>query len=93
VSQEDRAKLLGQLRLPITTGPVEWWLTEFEDPWPYRAAPADVTFARDPDQGAVKREPVVQYVAAPARPDGGVFLFAAALALAPLLARLRRWQA
>jgi hypothetical protein len=91
VSQENRAKVLEQLRLPITTGAAEWWLTEFEDPWPYRAAPADVSFARDADQGEVKRPPVVQYVSAPARPDGGVFVFAAALALLPLLTRLRRW--
>ena len=91
VSPQDRAKVLEQLRLPPAAGPAEWWLTEFEDPWPYRAAPADVYFARDPDQGAVKREPIVQYVAAPARPDAGVFMFAAALALLPLLVRLRRW--
>jgi hypothetical protein len=92
VSSESRAKVLEQLRLPAATGPAEWWLTEFEDPWPYRAAPADVYFARDADQGAIKREPIVQYVAAPARPDAGVFAFAAALALLPLLTRLRRCQ-
>jgi hypothetical protein len=93
LSPESRAQVLEQLRLPATTVPAEWWLTEFEDPWPYRAAPADVYFARDPDQGEVKRPPIVEYVAAPARPDVGVFAFAAALALFPLLTRLRRWRA
>lgn len=90
VSAADREAVLSQLKLPATAGPAEWHLTEFEDRWPYRAAPADVYFVRDPDQGDVRREPIVQYVAAPTRPDGSVVLLAAAFALAPLLARVRR---
>ena len=91
VRPEDRAKVLDQLRLPAGTGPAEWWLTEFEDDWPYRAAPADVVFARDADQADVRREPIVQYVKGPQRPDGSMYLLAAALAFTPFLTRLRRW--
>jgi hypothetical protein len=74
-------------------GPADWYLTEFEDRWPYRAAPADVYFSRDADQGTVRREPIVQYVSAAARPDGSVFLIVAALVLVPLVSRVRRWVA
>lgn len=88
---EDRTQLLGQLGLPAGTGPDHWWLTEFEDQWPYRAAPADVYFARDADQADVRRPPVVQYVAVPQRPDGSAYLLVAALVLTPVLSRLRRW--
>lgn len=90
MSPENRAKVLEQLRLPAATGPADWWLTEFEDDWPYRAAPADVYFARDPDQGEVRRPPIVQYVGVKPPPDGSVCALAVALALAPLVGRWRR---
>lgn len=90
VAAADREKVLGLLGLPASAGPAEWHLTEFEDNWPYRPAPADVYFSRDPDQSDVRREPIVQYVAAPTRPDGSAVLLAVAIALAPLVARLRR---
>jgi hypothetical protein len=90
VEAADREKVLGLLGLPATSGPADWYLTEFEDPWPYRAAPADVYFSRDPDQGDVRREPIIQYTWAPARPDGSAFLIVAALMLVPLVSRMRR---
>jgi hypothetical protein len=93
VSPENRAKVLEQLRLPAATGPSEWWLTEFEDDWPYRAAPADVYFSRNPDQREVKRDPIVRYVAVPRPPDGSAYLLAGAVALTAFWSRFRRWWA
>lgn len=69
VTADDRAKLLATLKLPDATGPAAFHLTEFEDDWAYRAAPADVTFAPSGDQTPVKREPLVEYVQAPLPPD------------------------
>ncbi|MEX0717406.1 MAG: DUF2330 domain-containing protein [Planctomycetaceae bacterium] len=74
---EAREKLLDLLRLPETTGPAEWWLTEFEDDWAYAPAPADVAFARSADQRPVKRPPIIHYVEAPAAPGAALFAFAA----------------
>ena len=91
VGPEHRAQVLAQLRLPAGTGPADWYLTEFEDPWPYRAAPADVYFARDPSQDDVRRDPIIQYVGVPARPDGSVYLLTVAVAVSPFLARVRRF--
>jgi Uncharacterized protein conserved in bacteria (DUF2330) len=88
----DRARVLDLLKLPAETGPAEWWLTEFEDDWPYRAAPADVYFARDPDQDAIKRPPVVAYFAPRYPTDATTYALVAALVLVPLLSRYRRWQ-
>ena len=90
ISPEDRKRLLGGLKLPETTGPSEWWLTEFEDDWPYRAAPADVYFARDTDQAPVKRPPV--YARAPSSwpTDMTGYALAAALFVPPVLRRVRR---
>jgi hypothetical protein len=62
VKAHDRAKALELLKLPAKAGPAEWWLTEFEDPWPYKIAPADVYFARSENQESVRREPIVRYV-------------------------------
>jgi hypothetical protein len=89
VSPENRANVLEQLRLPATSGPSEWWLTEFEDDWPYKAAPADIYFSRDPNQAEVKRPPIVQYVAVPRPPDGSAFLLAGTVALTALFGRFR----
>jgi hypothetical protein len=62
LSADDRKKALELLKLPETTGPEEWWLTEFEDQWPYSVAPADVYFSRDTEQSTVKRPPIIEYV-------------------------------
>jgi hypothetical protein len=90
LSAADRKAVLAKLKLPETTGPAEWWLTEFEDDWPYLPAPADVYFSRDTDQSAVKRPPIIEYVAAPWPADAAVYVLAAALVLPPLTRRLRR---
>ena len=79
LSGEDRAKVLEHLRLPNTTGPAEWYLTEFEDNWPYKVAPADVYFSRSANQYDVRREPIVRYVGAKSAPD--VMPFALVLAM------------
>jgi hypothetical protein len=89
LSAEDRKKTLDLLKLPETTGPAEWWLTEFEDEWPYRAAPADVYFSRSPAQVPVKRPPIVEYVSSPWPADAMVYAFAAAAVVPPLIRRAR----
>jgi hypothetical protein len=85
---EDRVKLLEMLKLPQDTGPKEWWLTEFEDNWPYEIAPADVYFARDPHQSTVKRAPQYVYAAWPV--DVMACALAALVILPPAIRRLRR---
>jgi hypothetical protein len=87
---EDRKKTLELLNLRDTTGPAEWWLTEYEDNWPYRVAPADVYFAREPAQIPVKREPIIQYVASPWPTDVTIYAIAAAVVLPPLVRRFAR---
>lgn len=98
VSEKDREKVLGHLKLTDTAkpeewwrsgGPKEWWLTEFEDPWPYKVAPADVYFSKSANQETLKREPVIRYVSAKVPND--VMMYALALAMfAPVLLRRAR---
>jgi hypothetical protein len=90
LSDLDRKQVLELLQLPPDTGPAEWFLTEFEDDWPYRVAPADVYFSRDADQGTFKRPPIIQYVAAPWPTDAAVYAIAAAMVVPLLLRRVRR---
>lgn len=90
LSDVTRTDLLGRLKLPESTGPSTWWLTEFEDNWPYRAAPADVYFSRDRDQATVKRPPIIQYVRSSWPTDASGYALAAALVLPPLWRRARR---
>jgi len=78
------------LKLPANTGPATWWLTEFEDHWPYQAAPADVYFSRDPNQRTVHRKPIIQYVSSGWPSDGSVYAIAAVVILPPLVRRVRR---
>lgn len=79
MNSADRTKLLEQLKLPETTGPAEYWLTEFEDYWPYRAAPADVFFALDADQSIQHRDPIILYVQSRSGTDVSLALLAAAV--------------
>src|SRR5262249_23512544 len=81
LTSENRKQALGLLKLPQTTGPAEWWLTEFEDDWPYRVAPADVYFARGPNQNTVKRPPIVEYVSLPWPTDITAYATAAVVVL------------
>ncbi|HLW68745.1 MAG TPA: DUF2330 domain-containing protein [Gemmataceae bacterium] len=90
LSPADRAKTLELLNLPATTGPAEWWLTEFEDPWPYRTAPADLYFSRSPNQNGIKRPPIIEYVSTSWPTDGAAYAIAGALVLPPLVRRIRR---
>ncbi len=53
---EQRSRLLQHLHLPDSTGPFHAWLTEFEDSWPYRKAPGDVTFTPSTDRGKLTRD-------------------------------------
>jgi hypothetical protein len=87
LSPADRTKVLDQLKLPEKTGPATWWLTEFEDNWPYRSAPADVYFSRAPTQDTVEREPIIEYVAAPWPTDMTAYALAGFVILPPLFRR------
>ena len=64
-------------------------MTEFEDYWPYQAAPADVYFARAAYQDDVRRPPVIEYVSLPFPTDVTAYALAAALVLPPLWRRVR----
>jgi hypothetical protein len=86
----DRKRILELLKLPPSTGPAEWWLTEFEDDWPYRAAPADLYFSRAATQKAVKRDPVIEYAASLWPADVSLITLAAVMIVTPLLSRIRR---
>ncbi len=90
LNSEDREKVLELLKLPQTRGPAEWWLTEFEDDWPYQVAPADVYFSQSPNQNAVKRPPIVEYVSSPWPTDVMAYAIAAVVIGPPLLRRVRR---
>jgi hypothetical protein len=90
LSAESRTKALRLLKLLETTGPAEWWLTEFEDHWPYRLAPADVYFSPDADQSTRKRDPIVIYVSTSWPHDAAAYAFAVVLIVPPLVRRLRR---
>jgi hypothetical protein len=93
LNAQSRNQLCQLLQLPASTGPATWWLTEFEDRWPYRAAPADVYFSRDVNQGKLHRKPIIQYVSAGWPGDGSVYALAAVVVLPPLVRRLRRRNA
>lgn len=59
-----RERAFAELKLPKVDPAGSWYLTEFEDAWPYRAAPADVYFAQAADQSPIEREPILRYAAA-----------------------------
>jgi hypothetical protein len=90
LSPADREKTLELLHLPATTAPADWWLTEFEDQWPYRTAPADLYFSRSANQNGVKRPPIIEYVSSSWPADGSAYALAAALVLPALVRRIRR---
>lgn len=93
LKKEEHQKLLEILKLPADTGPSNWWLTEFEDNWPYRAAPADVYFSRDPNQQAVRRDPIIQYVQSAWPNDASLYALAAAMILPQVIRLSRRRKA
>jgi hypothetical protein len=87
---KQRSKVLEHLKLPEATGPRQWWLTEFEDDWSYRVAPADVYFGRALKQDALKRPPIIQYVSNRYPTDATLYVLAAAAFVPALVGRLRR---
>ncbi len=90
LSSPDHKRLFELLNLPDTPAHADGWLTEFEDDWPYQAAPADVMFSRSADQSPVKRPPIYEYTAAPWPTDLTIYALAAVVVMPPLLRRLRR---
>ncbi len=50
LASDQRAELLRNLNLPPSTGPAKFWLTKFEDHWPYGQAPGDVYFSKSANQ-------------------------------------------
>lgn len=92
LSSDQRNELLEHLALPGSTGPAEFWLTEFEDYWPYKAAPADLYFAASETQESVKRPPIIQY-GDTRSPIDATLLGLFALAFGPWgYHRWRRWS-
>lgn len=87
VPEHLRTQLLTQLQLPADTGPAEFHLTEFEDRWPYKVAPADVYFTEAKDQQDVRRPDV--YVYQETSGDVSVAILFA-VACVPLLLRRRK---
>jgi hypothetical protein len=89
LTAEQRKKTLDFLKLAGTSGTQKWWLTEFEDNWPYKVAPADVYFSPAPIQDTLKRPPIIQYVSSPWPGDITVYALAVVVFLPPLW---RRWR-
>jgi hypothetical protein len=90
LSSQDRKKTLELLKLPESTGPAKFWLTEFEDEWPYQIAPADLYFSRDSDQKSVHREPIIEYATSVAPVDAMAYTLAALVVVTPVYCRIRR---
>ncbi|MCE9554007.1 MAG: DUF2330 domain-containing protein [Planctomycetes bacterium] len=92
LTMADRSRVLGLLKLPETTGPTQWWLTEFEDDWAYQPAPADVTFSISRKQTEIKRPPIIHYTSNGWQMPHDVTLYAlfAVVAIPPLVMRWRR---
>ncbi|HEV3443659.1 MAG TPA: DUF2330 domain-containing protein [Gemmataceae bacterium] len=86
----NRSRVLELLNLPANTGGADWWLTEFEDHWPYRLASADLYFARSSDQGTVKRPPIIQYISSSWPTDIMVYAIAIAVIALPVVSRVRQ---
>jgi hypothetical protein len=84
---EDRTHLLESLKLPPTTGPAKAWLTELEDQWPYRAAPADLYFSRAAHQDKLERPPIIEYYSAN---DRDATWLLAGVFVVPMLSKRRR---
>lgn len=61
VERSSRDAITTALQLPSDIGPTDWWLTEFEDRWPYAQAPSDLLFRRSADQTPVQRVPRIEY--------------------------------
>lgn len=80
-----RPQLMEGLGNPPNTPAGNWWLTEFEDHWPYEQAAGDVYFYRDPSLKLIHRPNIT----AQTRHDGAILAFLAVGALLPLRRRRR----
>ena len=91
IQPRDWQKTRELLKLPEIADTEKWWLTEFEDNWPYQVAPADVYFTPNENQARVKRPPIIRYISAPSQPDVTMYAMAAFLFLTPpIFRRMRR---
>ena len=79
VGNADRNALAERAQLPTGLSDRVLWLTEFEDAWPYKVAPADVYFSPSDKQDPLKREPIIRYTSAPLPADAAVYALAAVL--------------
>jgi hypothetical protein len=70
-----RTSLLRKLNLPPHSTPSKWWLTEFEDAWPYEKAAGDVYFSPAEKQETITRDGIAHH----SRIDASGFLMAACL--------------
>jgi hypothetical protein len=89
VSSRDRKELLDQLHLTPATGPKDWYLTEFEDEWPYRPAPSDLHFSPT-KQEKVRRPPVIQYIQSSYPTDVTLYALATMMVVPVVWTRVRR---
>jgi hypothetical protein len=80
-----RVALLRELDLPADIGPAKWWLTEFEDRWPYAKAAGDVYFSRDAEQKEKSRTAAVSE-------NSGDAVFLALMAGCVVLPLKRVWR-
>ena len=87
---EDRSKVLEQLKLPAETGPDQFYLTEYEDNWPYTVAAGDVYFSADAEPNSVKRPPIIEYTKNTVPGDATIYVLAGILLVLPLM--LRGWR-
>jgi hypothetical protein len=90
ILESQRKHILELLKLPEDTGPKEFWLTEFEDNWPYSVAPADLTFSLDADQTQFERPPVYVYQELPYSGDVTLFALLGVVTLPIWLRRQRK---
>ncbi len=80
----DRTDILRRLGLPAATLPATAWLTEFEDDWKYRKAPADLYFSKAAERRVQRR------VAETGVVDPVIAIAAASCVLTPVFRRKRR---
>lgn len=70
-----RQSLMSKLNLPPNSTPSKWWLTEFEDEWPYENAEGDLYFSAARKQKTIGRDGIVQR----SQTDASAFVMAACL--------------
>lgn len=87
LAPSDRDKLRADLGVGPSTG--ETWLTELEDWWPYKVAPADLVFEKSASQTTLKRPPIIEYTSNE-REEDVALASALVLVAAPFLRRRRR---